>query len=183
MTSPVTIERLERAINVTARASDYLVRRGGMWRFVRRVPKEFTALDPRVIVQHSTKIKVADDPHGKYVAVVANDLNAALERHWHNLAEGKPSNYEAEKSAARSNQPKRPCFIYFIECGDYIKIGYATSVKSRLTSLATATPYQLKVLATIKGDKHTEAALHTRFGRCLSSWRMVSQNSRASSVH
>jgi hypothetical protein len=58
---------------------------------------------------------------------------------------------------------KRPSFVYFIECGDYIKIGYATSIRARLCSLTTSTPYPLNVLATIDGDKHTEAILHARF--------------------
>jgi T5orf172 domain len=59
--------------------------------------------------------------------------------------------------------PKRPSFVYFIECGDFIKIGGATSMRSRLSGLATGNPYQLKVLATITDDTHTESALHNRF--------------------
>ena len=42
--------------------ADYLVKRDGVWRFVRRVPAEYAALDKRGIVQHSTKIRIADDP-------------------------------------------------------------------------------------------------------------------------
>lgn len=46
---------------------------------------------------------------------------------------------------------------------DYIKIGHATSVRSRLFNLAIANPHPLKVLATIGGDKCTEQDLHSRF--------------------
>jgi len=154
----------QRLDNAAAERHNHLARHGAYWRFVRRVPREYAHLDPRRFVQHSTKLRIADDPNGKRAKLVASQLNAALERHWRDLAEGKPSNYEAEKSAARSSKrPKRPSFVYFIECGDYIKIGYATSVRSRLSNLAIATPFPLKVLATIDGDKHTESTLHTRF--------------------
>ena len=38
--------------------ADYTVKRDGLWRFVRRVPKEYAALDPRKIVQHSTGVRI-----------------------------------------------------------------------------------------------------------------------------
>src|SRR5262249_28082034 len=62
--------------------ADYLVRRGGFWRFVRRVPKEYADFDKRGIVQQSTKIRVADDPKKMRARKVAGDMNNALERYW-----------------------------------------------------------------------------------------------------
>jgi hypothetical protein len=67
--------------------ADYLVRRDSFWRFVRRVPQEYANLDKRGIVQQSTKIRVADDPKKIRAGRVANNLNAALERFWRDLAE------------------------------------------------------------------------------------------------
>ena len=66
---------------------EYLVRRDGFWRFVRRVPKEYAGLDPRGIVQQSTKVRVADDPKAIRAGQVVNNLNAALEHYWRDLAE------------------------------------------------------------------------------------------------
>ncbi len=43
---------------------DFLTRRNGTWHFVRRVPVEFAVLDPRRVVRHSTKVRVASDPDG-----------------------------------------------------------------------------------------------------------------------
>ena len=80
------------------------------------------------------------------------------------MSEDKPSKYETAKTAVRSKAlSKRPSSVDFIECGDYIKIGYATSMRARLSNLAIATPYPLKVLATIDGDKHTEFPAYARF--------------------
>jgi len=59
--------------------SDFLTRRGRNWHFVRRVPAEFAQLDRRVIVQHSTRIKIADDRLGRRAARIAMTLNQELE--------------------------------------------------------------------------------------------------------
>ena len=92
--------------------ADYLVRRGGIWRFVRRVPKEYATLDPRGIVQHSTKVRVADDPRGSRARRVADDLNVALEAYWHQLAGSDHiqalNDYEAARNAARKLKISEP---------------------------------------------------------------------------
>jgi hypothetical protein len=75
-------------------------------------------------------------------------------------AEKRLADYLATRKIAEIE--RRPSFVYFIECGGYIKIGY-TSLKARLSSLATANPYPLKVLATVEGDQQTEELLHNRF--------------------
>jgi integrase len=85
--------------------ADYLVRRGSFWRFVRRVPKEYEALDPRGIVQQSTKIRIADDPRAIRARKVALGYNAALEAYWHDLVNTDSAqavrDYEAARAAAR----------------------------------------------------------------------------------
>jgi hypothetical protein len=63
--------------------------------------------------------------------------------------------------------------VYFIECGDVIKIGYtAKIIRNRLSELGTATPYPLAVLATIPGTLRTESRLHRKFApaRYKSEW-------------
>jgi|SRR6516162_8157678 hypothetical protein len=80
--------------------------------------------------------------------------------------------FEAEYQAALSGTARPQKYaptartaprIYFIECGDYIKIGFASSLKARLSGLTTGNPYPLKVLAIIDGDKQVERSLHDRF--------------------
>lgn len=80
---------------------DYLTRRGSFWRFTRRVPIEFEKVDKRVIVQESTKIRVADDPRGIRAGQVAERLNTALEAFWQSLADGATGAAQAEYEAAR----------------------------------------------------------------------------------
>jgi hypothetical protein len=60
---------------------DFLTRRCGTWHFVRRVPVEFERLDPRGIIKHSTKVRVAQDRTGRRAARVAARLNNELELH------------------------------------------------------------------------------------------------------
>jgi integrase len=86
--------------------SDFLMRRGNTWHFVRRVPAEFEALDRRGIVRHSTRIKIADDRLGRRASRVAQSLNSELECFWKNLADGRSnantSRYEQARRNARS---------------------------------------------------------------------------------
>jgi integrase len=85
--------------------ADHLVKRGGVWRFCRRVPKEYAALDPRGIVQQSTKVKVTADPRGAQAKRVADAMNDALEAYWRSLADSDHAqalrDYESARNAAR----------------------------------------------------------------------------------
>jgi integrase len=85
--------------------ADYVVKRAGFWRFVRRVPKEYAALDPRGIVQHSTRIRVADDPRAISATRKASELNRDLETYWRGLLDGDTAqavrDYEAARNASR----------------------------------------------------------------------------------
>jgi hypothetical protein len=86
--------------------SDFLTRRGSTWHFVRRVPSEYAALDRRVIVQHSTRIKIADDHLGRRAARVAMTFNRELERFWKTLADDRKNagldRYNEVRRRARS---------------------------------------------------------------------------------
>lgn len=92
--------------------ADYCVKRDGLWRFVRRVPKEYADLDKRRIVQHSTGVPVADDPRGIRARKIADNLNGALETHWRDLVEGESAqavrDYEAARQAARRLRISEP---------------------------------------------------------------------------
>lgn len=112
-----------------------------------------TRLQPRLYLDKKRRQWVIRDG-GSFVRTGASEGNRFD-------AERRLAEYLVARKASEAQ--KRPSFVYFIECGDYIKIGYATSIRTRLASLAVATPYPLKVLATVDGDRHTEFALHTRF--------------------
>jgi integrase len=85
---------------------DFLTRRHGTWQFVRRVPAEFTGLDRRRIIRHSTKVRVADDRNGRHASRVAQKFNEQLESYWYSLAHGLDtggiSRYEAARRKART---------------------------------------------------------------------------------
>jgi integrase len=85
--------------------ADYLTKRGGFWRFCRRVPDEYSALDRRGIVQQSTKVRIVDDPRGIRAREVAHRLNGVLEQYWRDLANAGDAqavaDYHAASKAAR----------------------------------------------------------------------------------
>lgn len=81
---------------------DFLTLRGGVWHFVRRVPAEFAAVDPRGIIRHSTRVRIADDRSGRRAARVAERLNEALERHWKSLADG-----QSQSNVSRYDEARR----------------------------------------------------------------------------
>jgi hypothetical protein len=86
--------------------SEFLTRRGTTWHFVRRVPAEFSALDGRGIVRHSTRIKVAEDRVGRRAARIAETLNEELEHFWRGLVTGASTSnttrYDEARRRARS---------------------------------------------------------------------------------
>lgn len=81
--------------------SDFLTRRNGTWHFQRRVPKEYAALDPRGVVRHSTKIRIAEDRTGRRAGAVADSLNRELETFWRGLASGQPKEALTSYTTAR----------------------------------------------------------------------------------
>ena len=86
--------------------TDFLTCRGSTWHFVRRVPSEFAALDPRGVIRHSTRIKIAEDRHGRRALRVAHTLNQQLEGFWKELATGQSkadlTRYDQTRRHARS---------------------------------------------------------------------------------
>lgn len=68
--------------------------------------------------------------------------------------------------------------VYFIQCNDDVKIGYSADVKQRLRALQTGNPTMLTLLATMKGDRTTEAYLHNIFAsdRIQGEWFRLSQH-------
>lgn len=50
--------------------------------------------------------------------------------------------------------------VYFIECGDAIKIGRSRDVSCRAQSLGTGASRELRVLGTVPGGAAVEASFH-----------------------
>lgn len=64
-------------------------KRAGIWYLIRRVPKQFEALDRRGLVRLSTNIAVADDPRGTHALRVVRQLDGELEAYWRGLSDGR----------------------------------------------------------------------------------------------
>ena len=53
--------------------------------------------------------------------------------------------------------------LYFIRCGEYIKIGTSDNVPRRLRDLQVANPQKLELLCTLEGQGHLEQEFHRLF--------------------
>ena len=65
--------------------------------------------------------------------------------------------------------PRGDGVIYFVRCGDAIKIGFtAQRVEARMDELQTGAPAPLELLGTYPGTRSQEAAVHSKFGKIRS---------------
>lgn len=76
-------------------------------------------------------------------------------------------------NGARSRFPKGSPnlgypIIYFIQAGDFIKIGRSMSngLCARINAMVTGCPFEMEVLEYIKGDSILERQLHKKFSFC-----------------
>ena len=62
------------------------------------------------------------------------------------------------------NQNPRPsAVVYFIQAGEFVKIGFSVNPESRIDELKTGCPFELKLLTTVPGGKKMEKELHQIF--------------------
>jgi hypothetical protein len=54
----------------------------------------------------------------------------------------------------------RPSVVYLITCWNYMKIGQATDPIKRLYAMQIGCPLDLVLVATVRGNKFTEAKIH-----------------------
>ena len=59
-----------------------------------------------------------------------------------------------------------PGYVYYMEMGDYIKIGWSDWPPNRRDVLQTATPYDIILLGAFPGSLENEQALHRMFAHC-----------------
>lgn len=58
----------------------------------------------------------------------------------------------------------RPCIVYVVKAGDFIKIGVTHDMKTRLRTLQAGCPLKIEVIHTIHGaSRELEADLHRQF--------------------
>ena len=55
--------------------------------------------------------------------------------------------------------------IYFVRCGDFVKIGTSTQMLGRISSMRTNSPYEIEVLGSVAGGVEFERRLHKRFSK------------------
>jgi len=63
-------------------------------------------------------------------------------------------------------------FIYFIECGDFIKIGYSVRPRERFRRIAAMSPVEMRLIGITAGGVYDERDAHTKFShiRARNEW-------------
>jgi hypothetical protein len=71
--------------------------------------------------------------------------------------------------------------IYFIRCGEFVKIGRALNPETRVKDLQVGNPYEVELLGAFDGDDAEEGRLHAAFGQYhhRAEWFFLSQSIRA----
>lgn len=59
--------------------------------------------------------------------------------------------------------PDTPGYVYFIGCGEFIKIGWATNPHRRMADLQVANPLELMLLCAVVGTIRDERSCHALF--------------------
>lgn len=59
-----------------------------------------------------------------------------------------------------------PGFVYFVACGDFVKIGWSRDWQARIHGLRTSNPNPIEVLLVVTGTRQDECELHCRFQLC-----------------
>lgn len=70
-----------------------------------------------------------------------------------------PNRPKKEVVASRQHKNK---YLYFMACGDAVKIGVSSCPDSRLETLQTGAPGELSLVASIPNAGHLEAECHRR---------------------
>ncbi len=52
-------------------------------------------------------------------------------------------------------------FVYFLRCGNFVKVGFSATPNVRIGQLKTASPHDLDVVAVLPGTRDQEAAVHS----------------------
>jgi len=76
-----------------------------------------------------------------------------------------PFRYKGQplRAVSEIDKPRANGCVYFIRCGEYVKIGYSINPLQRLTDLQTGMPYRLEILASEWGTPEDEKFYHAKF--------------------
>jgi len=71
--------------------------------------------------------------------------------------------YEPVLPSSESQTESERSFVYFIRCGEFVKIGFSTNPHSRRASIATSSPMPVEFIGLIEADLAAERRLHKQF--------------------
>jgi hypothetical protein len=60
-------------------------------------------------------------------------------------------------------RPEPLAGVYFIRCGDFVKIGFSGDVARRMVDIQVANPIALELLCVLPVDRRGESQFHDRF--------------------
>lgn len=77
---------------------------------------------------------------------------------------GAAGTYQWDADEVTARLPKvRKGFVYFLQCGEFIKIGFTFSLATRISSIRGSTPFEVNLLGYICAPPELELSLHGQF--------------------
>jgi hypothetical protein len=70
---------------------------------------------------------------------------------------------EPKKTRRKAAEPRGRGHVYFVEAGDFIKIGFTTNWQQRIPTIQISSASPLTLLTLVQGGNDLEAALHNKF--------------------
>lgn len=143
----------------------FLVVRGDVFHYKRRVPSDVAHLDARF-------------PHVRTSLHTRSVLEARMLRDrlvheddalWNEIRWG-------HRSAGQTEEVEdRPSVVYFLRAGGRIKVGRTSDLKGRMATLQTGSAYRISLMLSFSGGAVEEQILH----RALKPWRLHGEWFRA----
>ena len=96
----------------------------------------------------------------EYAKHLSPTIKTTLRDYFHG---GKTHRSQIKPKKRRKTPNIKGSVIYFIQCADFIKIGFSTNVHRRFYTIQNGNPHTLTILKTIPGTKEDEKRFHKRF--------------------
>ena len=144
---------------------DFLTRRNGSWHFARRVPTEFTHLDRRGVVRHSTKIRIASDRAAVRASRVAERFNSSLEQYWRSLAD--KDSKDGVNSYNEARRRARQLGFDYVENAQLVAAPTAEQLARLETLVANDLVNDKEAREAVLGLKRSRSSKYRRFSRSM----------------
>lgn len=78
---------------------------------------------------------------------------------------GRLANRDARNAMLTAMRRNSDCFLYFVRCNEFLKVGISTNPNSRISTMQGCNPYPVHVMAIVIGGQDEEQTIHNAWRR------------------